>query len=238
VTIASGFSDGTLADADVLLDVGRSWSTYSGPLRRDGTGRVAVYDFHRVAMHEFGHVLGLDHPDQNGQVVIALMNSRVSDIDDVQADDIAGVNAIYPSAAADGALLEDPQPGAVMSGLTILRGWACSAGRIDLQIDGVSFRAAYPTARGDTAARCNDDGNNGFSFLFNWNLAGDGVHTVVALKDGVEFSRVTVNVVTLGEEFLTGVRGRYILPNFPTAGRNVIVEWRESLQNFVIVGEE
>ena len=89
VTKVYGFSDGTLADAYVLLDAGRSWSTYPGV--RQG----AAYDFHRVVMHEFGHVLGLNHPDQSGQAVTALMNSRVSDIDDVQADDIAGVNAIY-----------------------------------------------------------------------------------------------------------------------------------------------
>ena len=125
-----------------------------------------------------------------------------------------------------------------MSGLTLIRGWVCTAGRIDLQIDGVSFQAAYPTARGDTASTCNDDGNNGFSFLFNWNLARDGVHTVVALKDGVEFGRATVNVVTLGQEYLRGASGQYILPDFPTSGQNVIVEWRESLQNFVIIGTE
>ncbi|MGE0682707.1 MAG: matrixin family metalloprotease [Candidatus Binatia bacterium] len=238
VTIATEFSNGRLADADVLLDAGRLWSTYPGPLQRNGSGAGTVYDFHRVVMHEFGHVLGLDHPDQHGQAVTSLMNSRVSDIDDVQADDIAGVNAIYPDFTANDALLEDPQPGAIMSGLTILRGWACTAGRIDLQIDGVSFQAVYPTARGDTASICDDDGNNGFSLLFNWNLAGDGVHTVIALKDGVEFGRATVTVVTLGQEFLTGVNAQYRLPNFPTSGQNVIIEWRESLQNFVIVETE
>lgn len=237
VTIATGFSDGTLVDADVLLDAGRSWSTYSGPLQRNGAGAV-VYDFHRVIMHEFGHVLGLDHPDQHGQMVTALMNSRVSNVDDVQADDIAGVNTIYPDAAMKDALLEDPQPGAVMSGVTVIRGWACSAGRIDIQIDGGSLQAAYPMARGDTVLACNNEGNNGFSILYNWNIAGDGVHTVVALKDGVEFGRATVNVVTLGQEFLTGVSAQYLLPDFPALGRDVIIEWRESLQNFVIVDAE
>jgi len=36
--------------------------------------------------------------------------------------------------------------------------------------------------------------------------------------------------------FLTGASGAYVLPNF--AGRNVIVQWQESLQNFVIVGTQ
>lgn len=239
VTLARGFGDGTLLDADVLIDEGRPWSTYPGPLQRNGAGAVTSFDFHRVVMHEFGHVLGLAHPDESGQMVPALMNSRVSDIDDVQADDIAGVNTIYPDSTMSGASLEDPQSGATLSGLTIIRGFVCAAGRVDIEIDGVSFQAAYPTARADTALGCGNDGNNGFGLLFNWNLARDGFHTVVARKDGVEFARATVNVVTLGQEFLTGIPPlQYRVPDFPTTGRNVIIQWRESLQNFVIVGTE
>jgi hypothetical protein len=155
----------------------------------------------------------------------------------VQADDIAGVNAIYPTSPSTSpdALLEDPQAGTVLSGLTVIRGWVCAAGRIDLQIDGSIFQAAYPTSRPDTQPVCGT-ANTGFSFLLNWNSLGNGPHTVVALRDGVEFGRATVTVVTLGQEFLTGASGQYLLPNFPTPGRNVIVEWRESLQNFVMVG--
>jgi hypothetical protein len=237
LTIVSGFDDGTLADADVLVDAGRVWATYPGPLQRNSGGAVTAYDFHRVVMHEFGHVLGLAHPDDHGQDVVALMNSHVSDIDDVQTDDINGVNAIYPAfpIATPTALLEDPQSGAVQSGLSIIRGWVCAANRIDLQIDGTSFQAAYPTSRPDTQQVCGTS-NTGFSFLLNWNQLGDGSHTVVALRDGVEFGRATVTVVTLGQAFLTGASGQYVLPDFPTAGRNVVVEWRESLQNFVIVG--
>ena len=79
-----------MVDADVAFDAGRSWDVYYG--RR----RFAI-DFRRVAMHEFGHVLGLDHPDDHGQVRTAIMNSSVSDTDRLQSDDISGIRAVYGS---------------------------------------------------------------------------------------------------------------------------------------------
>ena len=53
-------------------------------------------DLHRVAIHEFGHFWGLDHPDERGQTVPAIMNSAVSSIDRLQPDDINGITALYP----------------------------------------------------------------------------------------------------------------------------------------------
>ena len=57
-------------------------------------------DFHRVALHEFGHVVGLDHPDQHGQNVAAIMNSRISGLYSLQPDDIAGGQSLYASGPA------------------------------------------------------------------------------------------------------------------------------------------
>ena len=48
-----------------------------------------------MAIHEFGHAIGLGHPDENGQSVAAIMNSLNSDIDSLQADDVEGAQAIY-----------------------------------------------------------------------------------------------------------------------------------------------
>ncbi len=46
-------------EGDVIFNNRENWDSYRGPLQTD-------LDFHRVALHEFGHVLGLDHPDSAG----------------------------------------------------------------------------------------------------------------------------------------------------------------------------
>jgi hypothetical protein len=108
---------------------------------------------------------------------------------------------------------------------------------VDIEIDGrIMLQASYGTSRNDTAAACGDDGNNGFGLLFNWNLLGDGEHTLRVLRDGIEFARVSFVVATLGVEFLNGASGRFPLPGFPHAGGQSEVEWQGRTQNFVIRG--
>ncbi len=93
VTLTLSTSNSQTVECDVLFNNTLSWDSYRGALRYSGS--VAVYDFHRVAIHEFGHVLGLDHPDQAGQTVTAIMNSRISNLDTVAIDDINGAQSIY-----------------------------------------------------------------------------------------------------------------------------------------------
>jgi hypothetical protein len=87
----------TRVEADVIFNNAYSWNSYRGPLRAS-TGGGTLYDLRRVALHEFGHVLGLDHPDEFGQTMVAVMNSTVSDVDGLQSDDIAGARALYSGA--------------------------------------------------------------------------------------------------------------------------------------------
>ncbi|HSP46058.1 MAG TPA: matrixin family metalloprotease [Chthoniobacterales bacterium] len=84
--------DDRLVEADVIFNNQIDWDSYRGSMPE------GPIDFRRVALHEFGHVVGLDHPDQAKpkQAVTAIMNSIVSNsIDDLQFDDIAGAHAIY-----------------------------------------------------------------------------------------------------------------------------------------------
>lgn len=97
VALTYSTSSSSAVESDVVFNQNLKWDSYRGPARYSNG---AVYDFRRVAMHEFGHVLGLDHPDQDGQTVTALMNSRVSNLDTLAADDIAGAQALYGAAAS------------------------------------------------------------------------------------------------------------------------------------------
>ncbi len=75
---------------------------------------------------------------------------------------------------------------------------------VEIEInDTTRIPATYGTERRDTTSVCGDS-KNGFVLPFNWNLLGEGTHTVRALADGVEFDSATFTVTTLGTEFQRG----------------------------------
>ena len=91
----------TRTEADVVFNSKWTWDSYRGDLLPAFFGN-RTYDFHRVALHEFGHALGLDHPDTHGQTIDAQMNSRISNLDGLMPDDINGARALYSVALAAG----------------------------------------------------------------------------------------------------------------------------------------
>ncbi len=131
-----------VTQADVVLNAQLCWDAYAGPLQLcKGTLGYAI-DLHRVVLHELGHVLGLEHPDEAGQTVAALMNRYISDLDTLTPDDRTGAAFLYPqpsiaaSAVPDthgsegggGCTLRpgsgvDPTLGAVLLGLVVLLIW-------------------------------------------------------------------------------------------------------------------
>jgi len=103
-------------EADTIFNEAIDWDSYRGDERLQ-------FDLRRVAIHEFGHTLGLDHPDEARQIEIAIMNSTVSDLDTLAPDDIRGARALYPSEAKyqldirveppdSGTVIAYPPPGA------------------------------------------------------------------------------------------------------------------------------
>lgn len=82
------YSGNQRVEADIIFNNSYTWDSYRGP-------RQTAVDIQRVGLHELGHVLGLDHPDEAGQTEVAIMNSHVSNTDSLTADDIFGAQSLY-----------------------------------------------------------------------------------------------------------------------------------------------
>ncbi len=78
-----------IVEGDVLFNSLVGWDSYRG------AKITGVRDLRRVALFEFGIVLGLAPPDLAGQTVSAIMNSTVSNTDDITNDDALGAQALY-----------------------------------------------------------------------------------------------------------------------------------------------
>ena len=87
-------SGGTMLESDTLFNRAQTFDSYRGPLQFPGPG-PAIADIRRVFLHELGHGLGLGHPDNGGQHVVAVMNSIMSNQEVLSSDDIAGGQYLY-----------------------------------------------------------------------------------------------------------------------------------------------
>jgi len=82
-----------IIDADIRLNSAKSWSTDGTP----GTNDVEI-----VAMHEYGHALGLAHSSNSD----ALMYPTYHGQDGLHQDDIDAVSSLYPLTGSN--ILSDP----------------------------------------------------------------------------------------------------------------------------------
>ncbi len=132
---------GVILESDVVFDNARNWNSYRGAARTSSTGGP-LYDLRRAAIHEFGHVLGLGHPDDAGQSVTAVMNSRINAVDGVQQDDINGLASVYGAHTVT--------PDRLVAGSTMRSGqWLTSLnGRYRLYMQGDSNLVVYDMSNG------------------------------------------------------------------------------------------
>ncbi len=119
-------SGGHTLETDVLFNTANNFNSYRGSAY--GAGTIGSFDIHRIAVHEVGHVIGLDHPDDHGQTVDAIMNAHVSTLDQLQVDDVGGAVALYgappgaPSPTGHGRLAQISTRGGVGVGDNVMIG--------------------------------------------------------------------------------------------------------------------
>jgi len=131
-----------------------------------------------------------------------------------------------------------PATGSVQSGVGLIRGWACEAEAVSVSIDGGDpIAVAWGGQRDDTAGVCGDTAN-GYGMVLAWGLLGNGPHRMQTFIDEAQVGNAEFEVSGLGEEFVEGLQGEYVLAGFPAAGERVRLTWSEADQNFLITGHD
>ena len=82
----SEYKNGIATHGAVIFNSNIKFDLYTGPLRSDSV------DMNRVALHELGHFLGLDHEVTRS----AIMQPRISGTEILTNDDTNGIRARYP----------------------------------------------------------------------------------------------------------------------------------------------
>ena len=77
-----------ISETNIIVDQEKEFNVYDGNLVQFG---IRGLDFRRIALHELGHAIGLDHESTNS----AIMAPSIGNLDRLQADDIAGAEALY-----------------------------------------------------------------------------------------------------------------------------------------------
>ena len=209
------YRNGNFEETDTVFNSAISWDSYRGDLT------PPVYDFHRVAIHEFGHTLGLDHPDQAQpkQTVIAIMNSRVSDLDTLAQDDINGVTSIYDTgpaykAIADGPVLMDLSTrGTTSTGNSVLIGGFIIQGSQPVQVvvrclAGSLASFGVSNALFDSVIELRDANNNLIASNDDWFTSNDA-QTICSYRRDPPNSIESALLVTLNPGSYTAIVKSY-----------------------------
>ena len=78
----------SIVESDIVINNAMNYDVYDG---RPRAGRNQAADFRRMALHELGHALGLEHEE----AALSIMAPSISKINRLTTDDINAVRALY-----------------------------------------------------------------------------------------------------------------------------------------------
>ena len=136
--------------------------------------------------------------------------------------------------------LESPAAGQIVSGIGLIRGWACDRYTqdqlIQYQIDnGDKQIIPHGSDRFDTKNACGGFANNGWGAVVNWNNYTPGTHNLTMWFNGKKMAGHEITVAKHSASFLTGISREATVENFPGQGEQTKIEWSEANQNFIII---
>lgn len=195
--------DGTghLVDADMVLHEGYTYFAGSGC-----SNGIYIED---VAVHEFGHVLGLAHSSVAGATMQPSMPGYCDTTQlSLESDDISGILSLYPASASSpvpatpSGLLVSSNPASPSSSLIV--SWADNANnetgyRIERSYDGATFSAL--TQLGQNASSYTDSSlTSGLTYFYRvsaFNSSGNSGYSNVGSGQTQLASSNTAPVVTI-----------------------------------------
>jgi hypothetical protein len=94
LTVLSGSTaDEIIAEADIVLNRDLQWFTEFNP------SRTAVNHVETVALHEIGHLLGLNHAAVGGSTMFWHISDAVGASSGLSSDELTGIRSVYGQAA-------------------------------------------------------------------------------------------------------------------------------------------
>jgi hypothetical protein len=163
---------------------------------------------------------------------------------------------VFPNSQTMKFFHESPAAGDVVSGVNVIRGWACypegkgQIGEVTYTIDDFDeyhFPLPYGSVRQDTVEVCGlEDGDlakTGYGGVVYWpTIANEGDHTLTIYIDGKEVDSLRFTVASppptsVPEDvgYRKGAAGEYIIDGFLGTQESVNIRWSEADQNFIIV---
>lgn len=166
----SGSSGGVFAFTEIPAGDGWRIRYYSVWTWEDGPGPEAGVDLQGVATHEYGHALGLGHSTVAGATMAA--GTSPLDMRSIEADDVAGIQAVYGAAAPS-------KP--VITGVAL--------GVHSLTISGQGFSPTnnqvwFTPALGTSGGGASNVTSSGSSIVLSWPIQDAGPGDVLVRKNG------------------------------------------------------